>query len=1291
MDGVINADSDVAYERNEASSVSTSFAGKLPQEVRDFVDGHPYLRTLFKGNVPKGGGEDVARQMGYDAYFDAVLAMKKGKTTSALEAAEKASGGDPDAAMLLRIHKAYGQKRVVDRKPFMVVDKPGDLPEGTTLSIGGEEFTVARDQWGATMLNDKGEAVAPLWMDSLPVDAGSLKGPEPKPVAKPDTLKSDRSLSNVFNRELPPTQGSLMDVSPNRPTLPTGDWIRKEVDVRPKTGDERIDAQDDLISKKFDPKATPELGFGGDEPSISRARTDEPPDEDGISEGGPETTGIAHRVSEAQGMEVERGVGISAEDSRKRGRELRERGMDWKKVVAQFKKNRTTGDVPFSDAVALVADAEVQAAKHSTAVDEKYGAGSPQSNKAFQEWVQAKEDAKLIQTEWHKGGMAQQGEVEIDTGTFHGMRAAHHEAGGKDFTPKQADAAKKLVEEVQATTKAEETAKQELLEAAKSVDDLEPNARSLADRIITKLDKASAESLDWLKKNYLSGTTLRSGLDPTALYHMSRYGAAKIAKGAIRFSEWSTSMVKDLGESIRPHLKTIWEAADKELDRQVMADSSHAEAVKQVRSKPKEKNPAPAKIAAKAKADTPPAGLANIAKELSRAFIRQGVVEREANVSAVHEVLSDAVPGMTREQVSDAMSGYGNYRPLSKDPVEVRRREIAGEVQQVRKLQDMAGGKAPLRSGVERQAPTDEARDLIRRVNEAKKAGGYITTDPATQLRTSLDARKTYVRNRITDLQKQIDAGVKAKKDNKPAPTDAQLDAMRAKLKEVQDRYDKRFAPADVSAHPPGTQMTPERVKALWQLAIPHVQSGVTTFHTLADTLARQTGLPTADIRQGLSAKGPAKKTLAELDNAAWALYKAKKNAKDWLRSQAPKTPLQRVLYYSGAMRALETTGEISVLGIQAGSRIPISVGHAITHPLNPKMLRQDIRTLYRGLSALSPRKAREIDNAMERDPLYLQAKRDGVRIYDEEHTPSGVEEIKTQSFIEKVWGVGHGIRAFNRLSRIALNDIKLNQYKTLAETLPGTPSKKEGKVIADIANLIGGTTNMGGAEKIMGGANAVLYSARLAAARARFLASPVEFSIRGTNETRKAYAKQMAYWMIGNAAIYSAFTMAGYEVGDDPLSNKFGKVKIGEAWVDMTGGLSSYITFSARQATGETVTNKDNRKDLGGPGPYDPSRLSIASTFARGKLSPWASLFVDWMDNQTNIFGKPMDAEYFARKVSPLTWWDVAQAIREETPTDAAAISVLALFGKGVRNRPEEEESGRPRQPSRPTQPPSR
>lgn len=54
---------------------------------------------------------------------------------------------------------------------------------------------------------------------------------------------------------------------------------------------------------------------------------------------------------------------------------------------------------------------------------------------------------------------------------------------------------------------------------------------------------------------------MNSGLDPQDLADLAIIGAAKLARGVVKFSAWSAQMVQEFGENIRPHLDAIWQAS----------------------------------------------------------------------------------------------------------------------------------------------------------------------------------------------------------------------------------------------------------------------------------------------------------------------------------------------------------------------------------------------------------------------------------------------------------------------------------------------------------------------------------------------------------------------------------------------------------------------------------------------------------------------------------------------------------------------------------------------------------
>ena len=96
-------------------------------------------------------------------------------------------------------------------------------------------------------------------------------------------------------------------------------------------------------------------------------------------------------------------------------------------------------------------------------IESQFGKDSPEYHAAFKALSDWDARTKPMQTEWHKAGMAQQGETDIDTGSFTGLQRAYKNSTGKDFTPGQADTAEGLSKKVKKATAEADTAKQRLL------------------------------------------------------------------------------------------------------------------------------------------------------------------------------------------------------------------------------------------------------------------------------------------------------------------------------------------------------------------------------------------------------------------------------------------------------------------------------------------------------------------------------------------------------------------------------------------------------------------------------------------------------------------------------------------------------------------------------------------------------------------------------------------------------------------------------------------------------------
>lgn len=188
------------------------------------------------------------------------------------------------------------------------------------------------------------------------------------------------------------------------------------------------------------------------------------------------TTGIAQRVNEARTEagrtgEILPGEGVSAEEMVNRGRELLKGGADPEAIITGVSEGKAvTGD---EMAVLRARREELSRASDQAADELRKNPDDPALKQSAENAFKAETDfaqrIKPAATEWHKVGEAMQGETEVQTGTFTGLRRAFVERTGRDVTPKEsvtlektADRVKKANTEVdQATVAFSEVVKKE--------------------------------------------------------------------------------------------------------------------------------------------------------------------------------------------------------------------------------------------------------------------------------------------------------------------------------------------------------------------------------------------------------------------------------------------------------------------------------------------------------------------------------------------------------------------------------------------------------------------------------------------------------------------------------------------------------------------------------------------------------------------------------------------------------------------------------------------------------------
>ena len=456
-------------------------------------------------------------------------------------------------------------------------------------------------------------------------------------------------------------------------------------------------------------------------------------------------------------------------------------------------------------------------------------------NKATRDAAQAFDDGRMDDLEREKLRVAGLSDQLLDvynigkkvgTETGRGL-AARRMMVNEDFTLAQMDLSMRAAKNGAPLTDSERTQIQDLHEkintTQKAYDEYRANmqdklARAEADRLLAE-ERANAPAFDKRILNQAESIVKRmedfakpaadrlrerlsrmsAGVDPTIVSDAAIVGSAKIARLGLDLAKFTDEMIREFGEKLRPMMADIWRESNKLIDQ---ATDKVSEPVRRAIKKadlPAVKEAVVESIKdkiAKGKKDE----ITWYVQKLSRSLVQSGITDREALIDAVHSTLQDAIPGITRRETMDAISGYGDFKQLSKDQISVRLRGMKGEMQQIAKLEDIESRKPPLKSGVERRAPTDEERRLLAQVEEAKRKYGVVVTDPETQLKSALESRKTYYRNQITDLEKQIASKEKFVPERTPPPTDPELEALKKRRDDLKKDFDEVFGKPGVTA-----------------------------------------------------------------------------------------------------------------------------------------------------------------------------------------------------------------------------------------------------------------------------------------------------------------------------------------------------------------------------------------------------------------------------------------------------------------------------------------------------------
>lgn len=843
-----------------------------------------------------------------------------------------------------------------------------------------------------------------------------------------------------------------------------------------------------------------------------------------------------------------------------------------------------------------------------------------------------------------------------------------------------------------------------------------------------RVNAAAARMADFEDVTRSIGTKSGQSLQARKMMAEEDYSLAKMemetrqAKGRDITPEERTHLVKT--QKTLEELQAKVDAAETESDAKAetaAVDEAIKETQREARKRPaksldpeQEKTAAVDSIKTKLEKDAPNEIHTDLQK-LARMFWQQGVREREPMIDALHGAIKDAMPkDWTRQQTQRAFSGYGDFKPVSKDEITAGLADLKTQTQQVLKIEALENRQPLEKTGIERRPLTDAARRLVKQVNELKKKYGVTVTDPATQLKGALEARKTYYKNRMADLKHEIESRQRTVKGSTPPPTDAELDGMmkeHAQLKEdhaaifgksnltdeqrlqlaiksarrLEETWNEKLAKAKAGdfSKPPKTNrkqnsfalmsieartdVARQQYKELLDLANPKKTPEQIALQSLKTRMATETAKLKEKLAAGDFAKvehkpvaldEAAAKLKADLDLARKA-YKEGLEKDRWARSSIWEKTKRHATDAYDLGRVLMTTGEFSFV-LRQGK------WQALAHPVSTaKAMGAALRAMRSEHAALT------IESGILDHPKYPEAKAAKLHIAQTDAPLSRQEEMLIGRLVGKI----PGIKAFDRAGRTFLNKLRFDTYLALEKglTKSGTATPEERHAIALFVNE---STGRGGLGKVGEPAAVALgrafFSPRYFISRLQLAAGHSMWG--GSMRSRRIVAGEYARAIAGLGVYY---TLLSWGLGDkdkkttielDPRSTDFGKVKIGDTRLDPLAGLAQIATFGARMATGETKDAKGKITSLRNPKFGGRDVPDVIWSFLRSKLHPAPGTLIDLLATK-DFGGQSVTMAGEAAKLTPLTYRDIWDALKEQGYKDGAALSLLAFFGEGLQS----------------------
>lgn len=298
--------------------------------------------------------------------------------------------------------------------------------------------------------------------------------------------------------------------------------------------------------------------------------------------------------------------------------------------------------------------------------------------------------------------------------------------------------------------------------------------------------------------------------------------------------------------------------------------------------------------------------------------------------------------------------------------------------------------------------------------------------------------------------------------------------------------------------------------------------------------------------------------------------------------------------------------------------------------------------------------------------PEYASAKKAGLRLTELSNKLERREEQFMSSLLDKV----PGIRASQRAYVGFLNRLRFDVYKDLIKKaeVAGEDIGLGSKSAEDIANVVNnftGGARVGRVEGAVPTLNAVFFSPRKIMSTLKMIDPRTYLDPRISKTARLAATRNL----IGSLAISSTVIALSNLLGSDkpetdPTSSDFGKIRVGDTRLDVSGGNANYVNLLSRIWTGRIKGSAGYSRKIGDFGV--PTQAELVGNFLRYKASPNASLLIDAVIGSNAIGEKKTIPQSVIDRFKPMFANSVVELLKSDT-NGKFVFALGALFGGGL------------------------